>query len=215
MDDGKLSLDLLIGLSIFLFTFIFIAQFLPTVFADVRSEISLANQAYRVATLLVEDPGAHTGGEDWEDAVPSTCDADFRPGFANVSIDFSRNEYVIKHNKLDLNKVYRFAYLLSPSNPNNEQCRYKIAEMLGLSFQQYSYKFNVSIKYLNDTVIEMNGPQGTLKLTGGYSVPQHGQIIRFQRLVYVDKAAAANSGIACPVEIAQRCAYLLEVVVWQ
>jgi len=41
MEGGKLSLDLLIGLSIFLFTFMFIASFLPGVFADVRNEIGL------------------------------------------------------------------------------------------------------------------------------------------------------------------------------
>ncbi|MEM1671455.1 MAG: hypothetical protein QXY92_03640 [Archaeoglobaceae archaeon] len=42
LEEGKLALDLLIGLSIFLFTFIFIANFLPGVFADVRSEINFS-----------------------------------------------------------------------------------------------------------------------------------------------------------------------------
>ncbi|MEM4690539.1 MAG: hypothetical protein QXF37_07570, partial [Archaeoglobaceae archaeon] len=79
LEEGKLALDLLIGLSIFLFTFIFIANFLPGVFADVRSEINLANQAYRVSSLLAEDPGFNSS---WaEDVNLMNCNnVEFRPG---------------------------------------------------------------------------------------------------------------------------------------
>ncbi len=82
--NAKLSLDLLIGLSVFLFTFIYVANFLPGVFADVRYEISLGSQAYRVATLLVEDSGYPS---DWENTVDvSNCKSQFRPGLANFEL---------------------------------------------------------------------------------------------------------------------------------
>jgi hypothetical protein len=55
--EGRLSLDMLIGLFIFLFAFVFIAQFLPSVFADARSEISVFSEAYKVSVLLTEGPG--------------------------------------------------------------------------------------------------------------------------------------------------------------
>ncbi len=206
-NDGKLSLDMLIGLSIFLFTFIFIAQFLPTVFADVRSEISLANQAYRVATLLVEDPGVWYnvtgGGEDWEKySVYDLCNKiEFRPGLAKFN---STTAY----NNLDKGKMEKLIDVL-------EQCRGKVGESLGLNFSSIgvntTFYFNISLRDFNSSVCEINGSS----MAGGYILPQYAQKVKFERIVYMNKAECSALSNCNPTWLADRCILRLEVVVWQ
>lgn len=211
MDDrAKLSLDLLIGLSIFLVTFIFIAQLLPGVFADVRHEISLANQAYRVATLLVEDPGVYIstsgGGDDWESKTSNELcnNFQFRPGLAEFTAGKT------KYNKINLTKVERFGDVMDPATG----CRDKVAEALGLVIPvgggTMQYSFNVTINR-----IDGNGPCNLngITLSVGDPIPESGVVVKFSRLVYFGKPASG-----CPsgsTEIADRCVCRLEVVVWQ
>ncbi|MEM2657748.1 MAG: hypothetical protein QXJ60_04585, partial [Archaeoglobaceae archaeon] len=126
LEEGKLALDLLIGLSIFLFTFIFIANFLPGVFADVRSEINLANQAYRVSSLLAEDPGFNSS---WaEDVNLMNCNnVEFRPGlivFSTSNPDIMKRK---EYNHLNLSKIQKLAELLG-----DVDCRAKVKKFLGL-----------------------------------------------------------------------------------
>jgi len=121
MEDGKLSLDLLMGLSIFLFTFIFVANFLPGVFADVRNEINLANQAYRISTLLVEDPGYNSS---WYNITEDRCRTEeFRPGLAVYDLETG-----VKYNSLSIEKIQVFARLL-----NNTTCIERARFYLGLN----------------------------------------------------------------------------------
>ena len=186
--DGKLSLDLLIGLSIFLVTFIFVAQFLPGVFADVRYEIALGSQAYRIATLLVEDSGYPA---DWESKVdPSNCNSyEFRTGLANF--DYTKGT---EENYLNTSKILKMEELIGyPS------CREKIEDYLGLNIKNQSYHFNFSLRQLNGYVL----------VSGGGEIPEMGQVMKFERLVYLDNCTA----IPCDT-IAGRCVCRLEVAVW-
>ena len=213
MDDrAKLSLDLLIGLSIFLVTFIFIAQLLPGVFADVRHEISLANQAYRVATLLVEDPGVWYdpstggGGDNWEiKGSNELCNNfQFRPGLAEFTAGKT------KYNEINLTKVERFGDVMDPATG----CRDKVAEALGLAIpvggSTMQYSFNVTINRIDGNgLCNLSGTT----LSVGDPIPESGVAVKFSRLVYFDKpASGCPSGIT---EIADRCVCRLEVVVWQ
>lgn len=186
--EGKLSLDMLIGLSIFLVTFIFVAQFLPGVFADVRYEISLGSQAYRIATLLVEDSGYPA---DWDSKVyPSNCDSyEFRIGLANF--DYTKGT---EENHLNTSKILKVDELMG-----YPICREKIEDYLGLNVGNQSYHFNFSLKQLNGSVL----------VSGGGEVPEMGQVMKFERLVYVDNCTA----IPCDT-VAGRCVCRLEVVVW-
>lgn len=190
MDNrAKLSLDLLLGLSIFLTTFLFVANFLPGIFADVRHEIALGSHAYRVAALLVEDPGYKEG---WYTEVDtSNCiSQEFRPGLARFDIINQTTEY----NYLNATKIFKLQQLLS-----NSVCRDTVRNYLGLNSTNFKYKFYFSLKYLNDTEI----------VGGGDNLPEMGNIIKFDRLVYVDNCTA----IPCDV-IAGRCVCKLEVAVW-
>lgn len=186
-NNGKLSLDLLIGLSLFLFTFIYVANFMPGVFADVRHEISLASHAYRLASLLVEDPGYPL---DWDDQVnPSNCNGkEFRPGLAN----FDSGTLYLNLSKAKVEKLFELL-----SNPS---CRDVIRESLGLSLLNHSYKFYISIKNLDGNATGV-----------GDEVPQAGSIMKFERFVYIDNCSVNN--INC-TPIAGRCVCKLEVLVW-
>lgn len=201
MEDGKLSLDLLIGLSIFLFTFIFIANFLPGVFADVRNEINLAHQAYRIAALLVEDPGYPS---DWETVELSNCNNDpFRPGLIVMHFNTSRKEYIKEYNHLDLNKTRAFARFLE-----DQSCREAIRKTLGLNLTDagipINYKFNVSLKNLGGMVITYHG--GALLNHGDLGAGM--QVLKFERIVYLSEFADN-----CDL-IADRCIAKLEVRIW-
>ncbi|MCS7130164.1 MAG: hypothetical protein NZ872_01955 [Archaeoglobaceae archaeon] len=202
MEGGKLALDLLIGLSIFLFTFIFVANFLPGVFADVRNEINLAHQAYRVSALLVEDPGFNSS---WADDVNlMNCNSvEFRPGLMLMPMDPASGKYRKEYNHLNLNKIRKFAELLS-----NENCRNSIRKTLGLDLTDLgspvSYKFNVSLRNLEGVPITF----------GGLTLLNHGdrgmgmQVLKFERIVYLD-TIVDNCNL-----IANRCIAKLEVAVW-
>lgn len=56
-DEGQISIDFLVGISIFLLTLAFMIQFIPGLFMSVSGEGSLNSVAYRTATILAEDPG--------------------------------------------------------------------------------------------------------------------------------------------------------------
>ncbi len=197
MDEGKLSLDMLIGLSIFLFTFIFVAQFLPSIFADVRHEIALANQAYRIAALLVEDPGYP---DDWENSVSvANCTTQtFRIGLAYFDTTTGTH-----YNEVNGTKAARASELLS-----DPVCREVVRSYLGLDLSGVglpSYSFRVRFLNLSGSPITISG---NAVLDAGDDMPAGGQIVKFERIVYFD-GNADNCDI-----IAGRCVYKLEVLVW-
>ena len=186
--ECKLSLDMLIGLSILVVTFILVAQFLPGVFADVRYEIALGSQAYRIATLLVEDSGYPA---DWESKIDlSNCNSyEFRVGLANF--DYTRGT---EENYLNTSKILKLEHLLE-----NPSCREKVEDYLGLNVGNQSYHLNFSLTKLDNSVL----------VSGGEEIPEIGQVMKFERLVYLDDCTA----IPCDT-IAGRCVCKLEVVVW-
>lgn len=201
MEKGKLSLDLLIGLSIFLFTFIFVASFLPSVFADVRSEINLAHQAYRVSALLVEDPGYPS---DWDAISTNDCRTqEFRVGLIALSsgTKINRKEY----NHIDFHKAKSFSEFMA-----NEDCRREVKKYLGLNLTLFgspvSYGLNVSLKNID----------GSLLLNNSQPILNHGdvgfgaQVMKFERIVYIDSIFVDN----CKLIIDGRCIAKLEVRVW-
>ncbi len=219
--QARLSLDLLIGLSIFMFTFIFIAQFLPGVFADVRSEIALSHQAYRVATLLAEDPGALlnvVSGEttgDWQLKNASELCLNnsilFRPGLAT----WDGTEVLYNH--LDLEKVRKLNQTLRFSH----ECLEKVKDMLGLNLTDIGYKItynlNVTLKTLDGSLCRING----IYLNAGDTVPKENvQLIKYERLVYFDAPGnvcppGTGYGHGARTPIAGRCVCILEVRIWR
>jgi len=175
--EGRLSLDMLIGLSIFLVTFIFIAQFLPTVFADIRSEISLAHEAYKVTVLLVETEGAWSNGThngtNWENYESQWGNDSFifLPGLTKGEPDY-----------VDFRKLKAL---------QNATSRHydKVREMLGLKTLGREYNFHVSLESLdskpyNRTLVKDRNDN--VVLDAGAQIPLSGYISRYERNVWID-----------------------------
>ncbi|WP_290596591.1 MULTISPECIES: hypothetical protein [unclassified Archaeoglobus] len=197
---GRLSLDMLIGLSIFLVTFIFIAQFLPTVFADVRSEIGLAHEAYKVTVMLAETEGAWSNGThngtNWEDYESQWGDTDFvfLPGLTEGEPDY-----------LEFDK-------LKALQNATENYYNKVREMLGLLTPDRNYNFHVSLESLdskpyNRTLV--TDRDGNVVLDAGADIPSSGYISRYERNVWVnsvyDLVGAYYIGTAGPRNVPNLC----------
>lgn len=71
-EEGQISIDFLLGISLFILSLGFLVQFIPTLFLSTSDEGSLNSVAYRTANILVEDPGwwenrtGNQNGTDWE-----------------------------------------------------------------------------------------------------------------------------------------------------
>jgi hypothetical protein len=171
MNNGKLSLDMLVGISIFLFTFIFIAQFLPSVFAGERG-ISLVHEAYKVTVLLSENEGKWSNGTangtDWEKHWNKNVI--FLPGLASE-----------KPNRLGYSKISAFR------NATNDNYQ-RVKEMLGLKTPNSEYNFHVSLEKLSSRSYERIYSvdcNGSKILDVGKPIPT--QAVRFERLVYLEE----------------------------
>ncbi len=194
--QARLSLDLLVGISIFLMAFLAVSQLIAGMFGDVRSEISLSHEAYKVSVILAEMPGKWSNGTkngtDWEYNwyKPNTV---FLPGLA------------INPCELSYNKIVEFG--------NATQADYeKIKMLLGLKTPDSDYNFHISLETLNSTpfrrelVLDLSGSP---VLDAGMDIPDV-QVVRFERVVWIDNSSA----ILNPTFVAGRAVAKLVVVVW-
>jgi len=177
MENGKLGLDLLIGLSVFLFTFIFIASFLPGVFADVRNEIGLIHEAYRMGVVLAEMDGywrdRSGNGTNWHEKSDSWSNRDFYffPGLAKGKADYLSYEKIRAFNNL------------------TEQNYDLVRELLGLKTFDRQYDFNVSLESLDSTPYSptlVKNKTGDTVLQAGKSIPSSAYVARYERFVWID-----------------------------
>ncbi|MCW7076503.1 MAG: hypothetical protein OCU18_04320 [Candidatus Syntrophoarchaeum sp.] len=164
--SGQISIDFLIGISLFLLTLVFLVQFIPTVFVSFGSEsIDLSSVAYRTSVILVEDPGCWNNSatlrteSDWENHVDRTT----RVGLA---IDKDHP------NILNLSKIEAFSNTTALNDSMLINCTtlYRI-----IGGNRITYNFNITIAYLNGTVIVARGDK----------LPQSGDAARIERLVLV------------------------------
>ncbi|MEM0331004.1 MAG: hypothetical protein QXW84_06490 [Archaeoglobaceae archaeon] len=176
IEEGKLALDLLIGLSIFLFTFMFIANFLPGVFADVRNEIGLMHEAYRVGVILSEMEGYcrypdGNGTTDWHDSSKCQPGYKFFPGLTKGQVDY-----------LDLEKISAFQNLM---NDNYEF----VKTLLGLKHPDRNYELHVSLESVYSTPqnrILIRYANNTPVLDAGKRIPISGYVTKYERFVWLD-----------------------------
>ncbi len=193
---GKLSLDLLVGLSIFLMSFIIVSQLLSGMFGEVRSEISLSHEAYKVSVILAEMSGKWSNGTkngtDWENNWYKS-NVFFLPGLA------------VEPCVLDYRKIQEFQ---NATDTNYE----KIKELLGLKTPDSDYNFHISLETLNSTPFNR---ELVLDITGipvldtGKDIPQI-QLARFERIVEIRD----YSNISSPTIISGKAVAKLVVVVW-
>ncbi|MCS7143931.1 MAG: hypothetical protein NZ879_02795 [Archaeoglobaceae archaeon] len=177
MEDGKLALDLLIGLSIFLFTFIFIANFLPGVFAEARNEISLMHEAYRLGVILAEMEGfwrdSSGNGTNWHEKSSSWSNPNFYffPGLTKGKADF-----------LSYDKIRAFDRLVDRNIT-------LVKELLGLRTIEREFHFNVSLESIDSTSyspVLVRNKTGDIVLQTGERIPSIGYVARYERFVWID-----------------------------
>ncbi len=179
---GQLSLDVLVGLTIFMITFIFILQYLPSVFVVQRSDISLSSNAYRVASLLAESPGYWTNGScngtDWENH--------WRDSDVTVRVGLSESP-----GEVSITKVLNFSKLYE------ERGYDYVASMFGVK------NYNISIQFpdSNSSSPVYSYYNGEPLLVIGKPVPEYGDVVRYCRLIYLTNATfiynvtTANKGV--------------------
>jgi hypothetical protein len=134
-DNGNLSIDFLVGFTIFLLAFIWVVSMIPGLLIGLQSyTIDYDAVAYRTGVILVEDPGRSVLDLDpWESYYLQKNNVT-RFGLA-VSKEYP--------NILSQDKINRFFCSTVFSYPEDYQNR--------IIFGDYPYRFNISIRELGQT----------------------------------------------------------------
>ena len=179
-DEGKLSLDIIVGLTVFFLSFVFIIQYVPTIFASERDEIALYPLAYRVSAFLAEDPGywsnGSVNGTDWENYY-SQQNVEVRPGLMGS-----------EPNVLDAGKVdaLRNLYL----SAGEEEVR----KALGLETPDRKFGFNISLQLLSSNssnpAYSMNGSQPLLLI--GDPIPEWKDVAKYERIIAFENTSMVS-----------------------
>jgi len=181
-DKGQISFDFLIGIVVFLFTLMFVIQFIPGLFISTSGEGSLDSVAYRTANLLVEDPGwwenSTHNGTNWEINIGNIS----RIGLAEDEFPDIRRTYT--PNKLNRSKIQQLMELNETMIINN----------LGLydmvSGTKINYGYNISIDKNGDPLI-INGSIINI----GKIPPANQDRFRISRTVLVETGKIAEFSV--------------------
>lgn len=172
-EDGQMSVDFLLGISIFLLTFGFILQFIPGLFISTSGDESLNSVAYRTAEILVADPGwwennTHNG-TDWEIHTGNIS----RIGFAtDITSD---TKQTLTPNILDMKKIQRALKLNQTMLRNKLGLYYKISNSQIDSGYNITIEQNGQIMFINDSALSF-----------GETPPISQDVFRIKRQVLVE-----------------------------
>jgi hypothetical protein len=136
--SGNLSVDFLVGFTIFMVAFIWVATLVPNLFLGVSAHgIDFDAVAYRTGVILAEDPGATIPNvtTPWEDQPDSANNTVERFGLA-VSKDTPNVLSEVKVNRF-FNKSAGFVY--------PDDYRHKVI------FGDYPYSFNISLQVVGES----------------------------------------------------------------
>ncbi|MDO9323534.1 MAG: hypothetical protein Q7T80_01100 [Methanoregula sp.] len=157
-----MSIDFLVGFTIFMIAFIWVATLVPGLFIGLKSNtIDYDAVAYRTGVILVEDPGNPAGPPldiyPWESLADSDKVSIKRFGLA-VSKEAP--------NILDENKVDRFfnTTLYSYSGNYGQLNDYRPR----LIFGDYPYRFNISLKAVGEDTLQSVGDVIPVNYPYGY-----------------------------------------------
>ena len=187
---------MLVGLSIFLMSFIIVSQLLSGMFGGVRGEISLSHEAYKISVILTEMPGK------WSNGTKNGTDWEYNWYRSNV---FFLPGLAIKPCVLDYRKIEEFR---NATNTDYE----KMKELLGLKTPDSNYDFHVSLEALNSTPYNRRlvlNNSGLPLLDVGKEMPKT-QLARFERIVQIYN----YTNVSNPTIVAGKAVAKLVVVVW-
>jgi hypothetical protein len=134
-NDGNLSVDFLVGFSIFMIAFIWVATLVPNLFLGVSShQIDFDAVAYRTGVILAEDPGAPAIPYDPWEYLPDT-DKDKIERFGLAASKETPN--ILNPQKID-------RFFDSTAFPDPEDYRQRAI------FGDYPYHFNISLQEVGE-----------------------------------------------------------------
>ncbi len=140
-NSGALSIDFLVGFTIFILAFIWVATMIPNLFIGLTSHtIDYDAVAYRTGVILAEDPGDVSAAQkaktnlQWEALSPVDGKADV----TRFGLAISKNS----PNILSEAKVDRFFNKTIFTYPDDYQKR--------AIFGDYPYRFNISLKIVGE-----------------------------------------------------------------
>jgi len=159
-ERGQLSIDFLVGISLFILALLFMAHFIPGMFVPFQSEtIDLSSVAYRTSVILVEDPGwwdnGTDSGKDWEKHINDTS----RIGLA---IDKDHPNIVNMRKKTALNTT------ITDANLTRTLGLYKI-----IGDKEIDYGYNITIVDAGNNIL----------VTRGEIPPEYGDVVKMERIL--------------------------------
>jgi len=206
---GQMSVDLLIAVSVLVFAITMASYYIITSFTPyVGRDIDLQASAYRVAMILSEDGGLWVAGKnllesDWEKYVNLTSPnvQEIRQSLKRIGLANSSSKYIISLSYevcipcyLNETKVLLFfnRSLWEKIWPERKGYPYdytldELATLIGLNSSIRHYYYNISILYMNGSVVVLKGE----RLTIGYRLYSGGRFIprrfgKFERIVVID-----------------------------
>lgn len=140
-DSGALSIDLLVGFTIFILAFIWVSTMIPNLFLGLSSHaIDYDAVAYRTGVILAEDPGDVSAAEkakasplEWQELSDAG-----KPDVERMGLAISKDS----PNILSQDKISRFFNQTAFSYPDDYRQR--------VVFGDYPYRFNISLTITND-----------------------------------------------------------------
>jgi hypothetical protein len=173
-DSGQLSIDFLIGFTIFMVAFIFVAIMTSSLLVHLQTRtIDYDAVAYRTSVVLVEDPGQPRNWQTFDLSIPADRDNVKRLGLA---VDKGYPGI------LKMNKIEKFFNQTSSSgcSDDNKFC-FPGDYQEKLLFGDFPYAFNISIKGLNSSSISK---------TMGKEIPLNSNYGYIKRIVKIEKSGS-------------------------
>lgn len=172
-DEGQISIDFLLGISVFLLTFGFVIQFIPSLFISTSGGGSLNSVAYRTANILADDPGwwqnNTQNGTDWEMHTKNIS----RIGLATDAVPSTRQTRTPKMlNKTKIQQVLKL---------NETMLTSKLGLYDKISGSQIDYGYNITIEQNSNPMI-INGSI----ISFGETHPTSQDIYKITRQVLVE-----------------------------
>jgi len=157
-EEGQLSIDFIIGFTIFMISFIFVISMASGLLVGLQSRtIDYDAVAYRTSVVLVEDPGEP---RDWH-LLDLTIPAD-RDSLKRLGLSISRlSPGLLQQQKVDA----FFNWDSSAGCTGTESLCYPDEYKEKLIFGDYPYSFNIALRKLNES---------TPLVVGGNYPPKHG-----------------------------------------
>jgi len=179
-NEGQISVDFLLGISIFLLTFGFVIQFIPGLFLSTSGGGSLDSVVYRTANILTEDPGwwqnNTQNGTNWE----MHTDIISRIGLAADATPKTRQTRTPR--MLNMAKIEQMKL-------NEAVLTTKLGLYYKISGAQVNYSYNITIKPIGNPMT-INGSNGSIPF--GDPLPSSQDVYKITRLVLVERGNIAS-----------------------